>query len=437
MIDFKSDLITSNLNKKSKIGIIGLGYVGLPLLLRFAEVGFNVYGFDVDSTKVKKLISGQSYLEHIPSNKINNLLNEKRFQVSTSFENIGDCEAVIICVPTPLKNGREPDLSYIVKTIDSILPNLRKGQLISLESTTYPGTTVEKIVKPVEKKGFTVGKDIFIAFSPEREDPGNKIYSTHNIPKVIGGHTENCLNVADSLYSQAIDKTVKVSGTSAAEMTKLLENIHRAVNIGLVNEMKIICNELGIDINEVINAAATKPFGFTPYYPGPGLGGHCIPIDPFYLTWKAKEFGLSTQLIEVSGNINDQMPSYVVEKTISALKNKNEKLKNIKVLIMGVAYKKNIDDTRESPSLKIINLLQNENYNVSYHDPHVPELSTRNLKENLSSIRADQIDYASFDAIILATDHDCFDYKKLLLSSKLIIDTRGKFPFNSDKVVNA
>lgn len=424
----KEQLLSRIENKTATIGIIGLGYVGLPLVLRFAEVGFNVLGLDVDNSKVEKLLKGESYIEHIPSAPIASAVASGLFQVTTDFKRSSEADALIICVPTPLNKYREPDLRFVINSIEAIVPYLRPGQLVSLESTTYPGTTDEELLPRMQQNGFVVGKDVFLAFSPEREDPGNQHFSTKTIPKVCGGVTADCLEVASALYGKVIDQVVQVSSTRAAEMTKLLENIHRAVNIGLVNELKIVCDAMGIEIREVIDAAATKPFGFTPYYPGPGLGGHCIPIDPFYLTWKAREYGLHTRFIELAGEINTSMPDWVVSKTMDALNEQGKSLKGAKILVLGIAYKKNVDDMRESPSVELMEKLQKKGATVHYSDPHVPVFpAMREHHFKLSSTLLTEQTVTGYDAILLATDHDAFDYELIKNCSKLIIDTRGKY----------
>jgi len=419
------------------IGILGLGYVGLPLMLRYSAVGFRVLGIDIDAAKVEKLNAGQSYIEHISDAQIA-AARGHGFEASSDFSRARECDALILCVPTPLNKYREPDISFVIGTIDAIKPWLRAGQVVSLESTTYPGTTEEELLPRLQESGLTVGKEIFLVYSPEREDPGNSQFETRTIPKVIGGHTADCLDVGVALYEQAIDQVVKVSSTRAAEMTKLLENIHRAVNIGLVNEMKIVADRMGIDIFEVIDAAATKPFGFTPYYPGPGLGGHCIPIDPFYLTWKAREYGLHTRFIELSGEINRAMPDYVLGKLIDALNQRGKALKSCRILVLGITYKKNVDDTRESPSVDIMELVHAKGAKVAYSDPHVPVFPRmREHYFELSSEPLSAANLATFDAVVLATDHDEFDYPLILEHASLIVDTRGKFRAPSAKVIKA
>ncbi|MBT4957803.1 MAG: nucleotide sugar dehydrogenase [Candidatus Marinimicrobia bacterium] len=423
-------------SKESTIGIIGLGYAGLPLAIRFSEEEFKVIGFDIDDVKVNLLNNQESYIKHIKEDDISAMFDQG-FMATTDFANISDIDAILICVPTPLGVHNEPDLSYVKSTLNLIKEHLREGQLLILESTTYPGTTAEEIVPVIEKVGFKVGENFYIGYSPEREDPGNKDYTTKTIPKVVSGHTKNCLEVTTALYDQIVDQTVPVSSTQVAEMTKILENIHRAVNIGLVNELKMVADKMNIDINEVIKAAATKPFGFTPYYPGPGLGGHCIPIDPFYLTWKAKEMGINTRFIELAGEINSAMPSYVVSKVTDALNTVGKSISGSKILILGLAYKKNIDDLRESPSLELIELLLEKGAHVDYSDPFIAEThKTRKNDFNMKSISINKESLNSFNLAILATDHDDFDYKLIEKESKLIVDTRGKFKV-SKKVIKA
>lgn len=433
----KQKLIEKLKSKKSTIGILGMGYVGLPLMLRYSSIGYDVVGFDIDDAKVQKINNHESYIEHIKSDDIHDAV-KRGMTATTDFSKIKDVYAIILCVPTPLNKYREPDLSYVLNTLDMTLPYLRAGQVISLESTTYPGTTEEELLPRIEAQGLKVGEDIFLIYSPEREDPGNKNFTTHTIPKIVGGHTASCLEVGCALYEQAIDKIVPVSSTKAAEMTKLLENIHRAVNIGLVNEMKIVADRMGIDIHEVVDAAATKPFGFTPYYPGPGLGGHCIPIDPFYLTWKAREYGLHTRFIELSGEVNAAMPDYVIQKLIYGLNNAEKSLKGSRILILGLAYKKNVDDERESPCIEILDKLVHMGANVDYSDPHIPKFKKkRDYNYDLHSIDLDEKTLGSYDAVILATDHDKFDYPMILNHAQLIIDTRGKYRKAHDNVIRA
>lgn len=420
-------LITSLKNANSKIGIVGLGYVGLPLMLRFQEEGYKVLGFDIDEFKVSRLMKGESYIEHIRSEKIKNAISNG-FEATLDFKRIPEVDAIILCVPTPLNKYREPDLSFVLDTVDSIVPYLRKGQVVSLESTTYPGTTEEELLPRVESKGLKVGTDIFLVFSPEREDPGRGDFTTKTIPKVVGGHTKNCLEVGIALYGKVIDRVVPVSSTKAAEMTKLLENIHRAVNIGLVNEMKIVCDKMGIDIHEVIDAASTKPFGFVAYRPGPGLGGHCIPIDPFYLTWKAREYGVHTRFIELAGEINSSMPSYVLKKIAKSMNERRKSINGSRILVLGISYKKNVDDMRESPSVFLMEKLRDEGAIIDYSDPHVPVFpKMREHKFDLKSVPLTAESLQSYDCVLLSTDHDKFDYDLIIKNSKLVVDTRGKY----------
>ena len=434
----KDQLIRKFADQTAVIGIVGLGYVGLPLMLRYTDAGFRVLGFDIDTFKTGRLNAGKSYIEHIPSEKIA-AARRKGFEATDDFSRIAEADAVILCVPTPLNKYREPDISFVTGTTDAVKPYLRAGQVLSLESTTYPGTTEEELLPRVEASGLKAGRDIFLVYSPEREDPGNPNFETRTIPKVVGGHTPACLEVGIALYSPAIDRVVPVSSTKAAELTKLLENIHRAVNIGLVNEMKIVADKMGIDIHEVIDAAATKPFGFVPYYPGPGLGGHCIPIDPFYLTWKAREYGVNTRFIELAGEVNSHMPDYVIGKTALALNGINRSVKGSKILILGISYKKNVDDMRESPSVEVMDRLHKLGADIAYSDPHVavfPHIPGHHCF-NLSSTPITAETLASFDCVVLTTDHDKFDYPLIAEHAKLIVDTRGRFRDGSPKVVKA
>lgn len=427
-VNYKKELLVKIENKSAVIGIIGLGYVGLPLALEFAKKNFQTIGFDIDERKIPILMNGKSYIKHISEEKIANAVKSKKFIATNDFSQLTKCDAIIICVPTPLDHHREPDLTFIENSSKIIAEYIRAGQFISLESSTYPGTT-EEILQPLfEAKGLKVGEDFFLAFSPEREDPNNPDYSTSTIPKVVGGVTPACLEVACKLYDQVIVKTVPVSSPRAAEATKLLENIYRSINIALVNELKMVFDKMNIDVWEVIEAAKTKPFGFQAFYPGPGLGGHCIPIDPFYLTWKAKEFDINTKFIELAGEINTFQPYYVVQKLIEALDAKGKTLNGSKILILGASYKKNIDDMRESPSLKLIEIIQNKNGLVDYCDPFVPKLPpTRKYKFEMESVLLNPQSVKSYDAILLSTDHDNFDYKMIANNAQLIIDTRNAF----------
>ncbi len=433
----KQTLIEKLNNKSAIIGIVGLGYVGLPLVLRYAEVGYKVLGFDIDKVKVSSLNQGLSYIEHISSESIACSL-KLGFEATTDFSRASEADALIICVPTPLNKYREPDLSFVTDTTDSLVPYLRAGQVFSLESTTYPGTTDEELKPRVESTGLKVGQDIFLVFSPEREDPGNPNFTTRTIPKVCGGYSPNCLDVGVALYEQVIDQVVPVSSTRAAELTKLLENIHRAVNIGLVNEMKIVADKMDIDIHEVVRAASTKPFGFVPYYPGPGLGGHCIPIDPFYLTWKAREYGVHTRFIELAGEVNSSMPDYVVSKVAAGLNKQKKSINGSKVLVLGIAYKKNVDDMRESPSVFLMEKLRDLGAIVEYSDPHIAKFpKMREHHFDLSSVSISKESLSQYDCVLLATDHDKFDYNLIKNNSKLIVDSRGKFLEPANHIVKA
>jgi len=424
-------------NKSATIGVVGMGYVGLPLAIRYAEEYSRVVGFDILPDRVDIINQGKSYIEHIPSDSLLRAI-QNGLNATTDFGCISQCDAVILCVPTPLNKYREPDLSYILSTMEQILPYLRAGQVISLESTTYPGTTEEKLRPSIESQGWVIGKDMFLVYSPEREDPGNASFTTQTIPKVVGGATQACLEVGMALYEKVVDKVVPVSSTQAAEMTKLLENIHRAVNIGLVNEMKIVADKMGIDIHEVIDAAATKPFGFTAYYPGPGIGGHCIPVDPFYLTWKAREYGLHTRFIELAGEVNSAMPLWVIGKVADALNQHKKAINGSRVLILGMAYKKNVDDMRESPSLQLLDMLLNKGAYVEYSDPHVIRLpKVRKYNFELVSVTLTPEVLASYDAVLLATAHDSFDYAMIAEHSQLIIDTRGHYKHTSPSIIKA
>ncbi len=419
------------------IGIFGLGYVGLPLALRFAEAGYPVLGFDIDAAKVEALNAGRSYIEHIPAQAIGQA-RRGRFEATADFARAREADALIICVPTPLAENRAPDLSFVLSTIESIAPHLRAAQVVSLESTTYPGTTEEELKPRIEARGFKVGEDVFLCFSPEREDPGNPKYGTRTIPKICGGTTPACLEVGLALYGQVIDRVVPVSSTRVAEMTKLLENIHRAVNIGLANEMKIICDRMGIDVHEVIRAAATKPFGFVPYWPGPGFGGHCIPIDPFYLSWKARQYGAEARFIELAGEINRAMPQWVLGKLEQALRERGAALEKSRILILGLAYKKNIGDTRESPAVELMELLVARGAKVDYSDPHVPEFPRMRAHQfDLKSVPLTPESIAAYDALLLATDHNAFDYALIQRHARLIIDTRGVYLDPAQNVVKA
>jgi len=419
------------------VGIIGLGYVGLPLVFRFAEAGFRVIGFDIDPDKVDQLNTGKSYIRHLGDEQVQQA-RQQGFEATTQAARAAEVDALLICVPTPLTQHREPDMRFVRDTIESFAPHLRAGQIVCLESTTYPGTTDEEIRPRIEAQGLKVGEDVFLVYSPEREDPANPDYTTRTIPKVCGGSTDNCLKAGVALYESIIDQVVPVSSTKAAEMTKLLENIHRAVNIGLVNEMKMVADRMGIDIYEVIGAAATKPFGFVPYYPGPGLGGHCIPIDPFYLTWKAREYGLNTRFIELAGEVNSNMPQWVYRKIADALNGQGKAIRGSRILILGIAYKKNVDDPRESPAAALMELLRDSGAVLGYSDPHVPKFPRmREHQFDLTSQPLDADTLSQADCVVLVTDHDAFDYNLIAQHATLIIDTRGRIPSDTPCLVRA
>jgi len=430
--------LTLNIKQSdAHIAVIGLGYVGLPLTIRFSQEGFSIIGFDIVEEKVKSLNAGETYIKHINSDEITSM-SDKGFKATTDFSRIAEVDAIIICVPTPLGIHNEPDLSFIHETLESIKPYLKENQLLILESTTYPGTTEDEIVPKIESAGFKVGENFFIGFSPEREDPGNKSFTTKTIPKIVSGVTENCLALTKALYDQIVDVTVSVSSPRVAEMTKILENIHRAVNIGLVNELKMVADKMNIDIYEVINAAATKPFGFTPYYPGPGLGGHCIPIDPFYLSWKAKEIGMNTRFIELAGEINTSMPNYVAQKVTESLNNVGKSVKGSKILVLGLSYKKNVDDLRESPSLELIKIFIDKGAIVDFCDPYFSSIpKTRKYQFKMIAKPLNKNTLNSVDIVLLAADHDDFDFDLIEKESPIIIDTRGKFSNSIKKVIKA
>ena len=432
-----------NLTQNSTIGIVGLGYVGLPLALGYAAKGFAALGFDIDEAKIVQLHAGQSYIKHIPGEQIAAARAAGKLDATTDFSRIAECAAIILCVPTPLDEHLEPDLSYVTGTLEEVVPHLVAGQVLSLESTTYPGTTEEEVVTRVEAAGFTVGQTLFVVYSPEREDPGNPHFAATNIPKVVGGHTPACLAAGTALYGAAFDQVVPVSSTPVAELSKLLENIYRSVNIGLINELKIAADRMGIDIWEVIRAAATKPFGFTPFYPGPGLGGHCIPIDPFYLTWKAREFGVHTRFIELAGQINRAMPEYVVQRTMTALNSRGKAVKGSRVLLLGLAYKANVDDMRESPTFVLMDLFSELGAEVTFHDPYIPIIGP--TREHMAWSGKESLPWtpenlAAQDVVVIATHHAAFDLTALAAHADLIIDTRNAMvatPTRPGQVVKA
>ncbi|MFV0333791.1 MAG: nucleotide sugar dehydrogenase [Tropicimonas sp.] len=430
-------LLSKLADRSAVIGIVGLGYVGQPLMLRYSEIGYRVLGFDVNRARVDELNAGISSIEHIDNARIATA-RKGGFEATADFSRIAEADGIMLCVPTPLNRYREPDLSFVVNTCEQIAPFLREGQVVALESTTYPGTTREEVVPRLEQHGLRVGETIFAVYSPEREDPANAEFTTNTIPKVVGGHSDACLKAGLALYEKAIERLVPVSSTETAELTKLLENIHRAVNIGLVNEMKIVADRMGIDIFEVIDAAATKPFGFTPYYPGPGLGGHCIPIDPFYLTWKAREYKVNTRFIELAGEINTSMPTYVFGKLTTALNERHKSVRGSRIMILGIAYKKNVDDMRESPAVALMELVRDNGGVIGYADPHVPVFpEMREHHFDLSATDLTPEVLAAQDAVILATNHDAFDYAMIRDHAKLIIDTRGVYRASADHIIRA
>lgn len=425
----QEELKSRIVNGSAKIGIVGMGYVGLPLAKAAAGVGFSVTGFDIDPAKVDMLMRGQSYIRHIPGDDLAALIGRGLLDATTDFSRIREMDAILICVPTPLTKHREPDVSYIVSTGEAILPHLRPGQLVVLESTTYPGTTAEILIPILERGGLRCGQDLFVAYSPEREDPGNPHFDTQHIPKVVGADDAVSLDLAHRLYSRLVVKVMPVSSAATAEAVKLTENIFRSVNIALVNELKIIFQRMGIDIWSVIEAAKTKPFGYMPFYPGPGLGGHCIPIDPFYLTWKAREYDIATKFIELAGEINTSMPHYVVQRLAQAVDTTIGKgLNGARIMIVGIAYKKNIDDVRESPAFKLMHLLEERGAIVSYHDPYVVEIPA--LREHADYIGRRSVPLtaealAQVDAALIVTDHDCIDCRLIVESARVVVDTRN------------
>ena len=439
MPDASRGLEKKILGGRARIGVIGLGYVGLPLVELFLSKGFTVTGFDTDRRKVSLLNRGRSYIRHIPAGELRPYLKARAFRATTDFSMLAAADVVIICVPTPLDPHKNPDLSYVLGTTEVISQHLRRGQLVVLESTTYPGTTEEEMLPLLERSGLKGGRDFFLAFSPEREDPGNKDHSTESIPKVVGGLTPQCRRLAELLYGRIVVRTVAVSSPRVAEAVKLLENIFRSVNIALVNEMKIILERLGIDVWEVIAAASTKPFGFMRFLPGPGYGGHCIPVDPFYLTWKAKEVDYQTKFIELAGEINTRMPYYVVDKTVEALNQRGKSIRGARILVLGIAYKKDIDDQRESPALKIISVLNGKGAKVDYNDPYVPRSAGHREYPGLDlrSVPLTDRRLRSSDAVIIATDHTAYDYDRIVRSAPLVVDTRNAFGRRKKNVIRA
>ncbi len=413
-------------SRKAVGAAIGLGYVGLPLSEHLCDAGYKVIGFDVDSTKTEMLAQGKSYIKHIDGAWIGDAVKNGTFAATTDFARLAEADCISICVPTPLDTHFEPDLRYVIATADDIAKTLRKGQLIILESTTYPGTTEEILLEKFAKTGLTVGEDYFLAFSPEREDPGNAKFTIRTIPKVVGGMTDQCSELTQDYYGGIFDRVVPVTKPAVAELSKLLENIFRSVNVALVNELKMLCDRMDIDVWEVIDAAATKPFGFMPFYPGPGRGGHCIPIDPFYLTWKAREYGMSTRFIELAGEINTAMPRYVVTRIMEALNQHEKALRGSRVLILGAAYKQDVDDMRESPSLRLIELLQSHGAEVEYNDPHIPKLpKLRHYELDMESVPLTEKSLAEFDCVVVATAHSAYDYEFIVKHAPLVVDTRN------------
>ena len=436
----KNNLLKKIQNTDAIIGVIGLGYVGLPLALAYAERGFTVLGFDVDARKIKAIGHGQSYISHIDESKVKQCVKAGRLSATADFSRLSEPDAIIICVPTPLTQQLDPDMSYIVKTAEQIKKCLRAGQLIVLESTTYPGTTEELVKNMLEQTGMICGRDFYLAFSPEREDPGNKNFHTTNIPKIVGGVNQDSGDLAQAMYEKAIEQTVRVGNARTAEAVKLTENIFRAVNIAMVNELKIIYEKMDIDIWEVLDAASTKPFGFMRFNPGPGWGGHCIPLDPFYLSWKARECGIETKFIELAGEVNRLMPGYIIGKLQQALNERGKSIKGSKLMMLGLAYKKDINDTRETPAFKIMRRLDDMGAKISYHDPFVPEIKkTRQWPEApvLKSQPLTEKNITAKDAVIIITDHTPVDYKFIAKHAKLIIDSRGVYRKQMKNVVKA
>ena len=409
-----------------RVGIVGMGYVGLPLMRTFCGAGFQCLGFDIDAEKIEKLSAGQSYIKHIPSSLIADLVAQKKFEASADPRTLRECDAIIICVPTPLTKMRDPDLTFVENTAHLIADNLQRGQLIILESTTYPGTTREVVRPIVESSGLRAGQDFFLAYSPEREDPGRTDHTTETIPKVVGADDSASRKIAAALYGAAVKRVVPVPSSDIAEAAKILENVYRCVNIAMINELKVLFDRMGIDVWEVVRAASTKPFGFQPFYPGPGLGGHCIPIDPFYLTWKARQYGMSTRFIELAGEINTAMPEYVIHRLAEALNEREKSIKGSKILVLGLAYKKNVDDIRESPSIELIEMLKKRGAKVDYNDPFVPKTPRQREHDlNMTSKKLSPAMLKSYDCVLIATDHSAYDYDMIVANAQLIVDTRN------------
>jgi UDP-N-acetyl-D-glucosamine dehydrogenase len=423
------------------VGILGLGYVGLPLVREFASAGLKVVGFDIDDKKVKILNSGRSIIKHVSHSQVKKMVEAGLFSATSNMARLKKVDAILICVPTPLTRNREPDMQFIINSSKTIAKYLHHGQMVVIESTTYPGTTQELVAPILENSGLKAGNDFYLAYSPEREDPGNQNFTTKTIPKVVGGLTDKCRDMACKLYEAAIDRTVPVSSLETAEAAKIVENVYRCINIAMVNELKIVFDKMGIDVWEVINAAKTKPFGFNAFYPGPGLGGHCIPIDPFYLTWKARQYGMATRFIELAGEINTNMPHYVIMKIMEALNERNKSLKGSKVLVLGLAYKKDIDDLRESPSIELIELLCQKGAKVDYNDPYIPK--TRKQRQHDLGMKSKKLSakmLAGYDVVLISTDHSNYNYDWIVKNAKLVVDTRnatGAVTTNRRKIVKA
>ena len=435
-INFKNELLNKIKDKTAKVSIVGAGYVGLPLAVLCAEACFDTVVIDIDTIRVEKLANGISDVEAVPSTRLQNAI-DGCLEFTSEFYNIGESDVIILCVPTPLNKNYQPDLSYIQNAIESVSLFMRSGQLLILESTSYPGTTEEILVTKVSTKGYNVGKNYFIGYSPEREDPGNEQFTTFQIPKVVSGHEKNCLIVVSAFYEKIISKIVPVSSTKTAEFTKLFENIYRSVNISLVNETKMITDRFGVNIHEVIEAAGTKPFGFTKFHAGPGVGGHCIPIDPFYLSWKAKEFGLSTKFIDIAGEINNEIPNWIVQKIIYSLNEHHKSINGSDILLIGMAYKKDIGDWRESPAIEILQKLKKLGAGVRYCDPLLTRRQELKTRFGNSGVNWEDLELKNYDAVVIVTDHSLFDYNKIRQNARLIIDTRNVYKSDHPNVIRA
>ena len=428
-----AELLEKITSRQARAGVVGLGYVGLPLAVELARAGLSTTGIDLDPRKVDEVMSGHSYIPDVPTADVAALRSSGRLSATTDFSAVAGLDTVNICVPTPLRKTKDPDMSYVISAAEQIAKHLHPGLLIVLESTTYPGTTAELLLPMFEETGLKAGRDFFLAFSPERVDPANEKFNTKNTPKVVGGTTPDCSRIAAALYATAIDTIVPVSSTQVAEMVKLLENTFRAVNIGLVNELALMCDRMGIDVWEVVNAAKTKPFGFMPFYPGPGLGGHCIPIDPFYLSWKAKEAGFEARFIELAGHVNSSMPHYVADKVGEALNTRKKAVNGSSILVLGIAYKKDIDDIRESPALDVMHVLKERGARIAYTDPHAPVLRARDWpgRTDMTSVDPTPGELARHDIVVILTDHRAFDYRMVVESAALVLDTRNALGANA------